>query len=126
MLCSPQDQIINGEVRGKLEEILAPDYEVYNHFKSKFSARLESFGSGRMAEELGELRAANEVVMKKCDFSVTDNNKISGVNKWWGPANLVGYLVNIFQSELTSERAPRTCYQGRRGGGGGMQADGNV
>ena len=95
MLCSPQDQIINGEVRGKLEQILAPDYEVYNHFKSKFSARLESFGSGRMAEELGELRAANEVVMKKCDFSVTDNNKISGVNKWWGPANLVGYLVNI-------------------------------
>ena len=108
MLCSPQDEIINGEVRGKLEQILAPDYEVYNHFKSKFSARLESFGPGRMAEELGELRAANEAVMKKCDFSETDNNKISGVNKWWGQANLVGYLVNICHKPTS--RHPRSIY----------------
>ena len=82
-------------MRGKLKQILAPDYEVYNYFKSKFDDRLAAFGSGRMEEELGELREANEAVMKKCDFSVEDNNKISGVNKWWGPANLVGYLVNI-------------------------------
>ena len=95
LLCSRQDQIINDEVRGKLKQILAPDYKVYNHFKSKFDDRLEAFGSGRMEEELGELRKANEAVMKKCDFSATDNNKISGVNKWWGQANLVGYLVNI-------------------------------
>merc|ERR1711874_541084 len=53
----------------------------------------EAFGSGRMEGELGELRKANEAVMKKCDFSAADNNKISGVNKWWGQANLVGYLV---------------------------------
>ena len=98
LLCSAQDQIINEEVRGKLRQILAPDYKVYNYFKSKFDVRLESFGSGRMEAELGELRKANEAVMKKCDFSATDNNKISGVNKWWGPTDLVGYLVNVFHN----------------------------
>ena len=82
-------------MRAKLKPILAPDYKVYDYFKSKFEDRLEAFGSGRMEEELGELREANEAVMKKCDFSATDNNKLSGVNRWWGQANLVGYLVNI-------------------------------
>ena len=86
-------------MRGKLKQILAPDYKVYNYFKSKFDDRLETFGPGRMEEEKAELRKANEAVMKKCDFSATDNNKISGANKWWGPANLVGYLVNICHSE---------------------------
>ena len=86
-------------MRAKLKQILAPDYKVYDHFKSKFDARLEAFGSGRMEEEMGELRKANEAVMKKCDFSATDNNKISGANKWWGQANLVGYLVNICQNK---------------------------
>ena len=87
-------------MRGKLKQILAPDYKVYNYFKSKFDDRLEAFGSGRMEEEMGELRKANEAVMKKCDFSATDNNKISGANKWWDKpgVNLVGYLVNICQN----------------------------
>ena len=85
-------------MRGKLKQILAPDYKVYNYFKSKFDDRLEAFGAERMEAELGELRAANKAVMAKCDFSATDNNKISGANKWWGPANLVGYLVNICQN----------------------------
>ena len=88
--------MVNGDVRGKLKQILAPDYKIYNYFKSKFDDRLEAFGAGRMEAELAELRAANEAVMAKCDFSATDNNKISGVNKWWGQANLVGYLVNIW------------------------------
>ena len=87
-------------MRAKLKQILAPDYKVYDHFKSKFDARLEAFGSGRMEEEMGELRKANEAVMKKCDFSATDNNQISGANKWWDKpgVNLVGYLVNICQN----------------------------
>ena len=87
-------------MRGKLKQILAPDYEVYNYFKSKFDDRLKTFGPGRMEEEKAELRKANEAVMKKCDFSATDNNKISGANKWWDKpgVNLVGYLVNICQN----------------------------
>lgn len=52
-----------------------------------------------MAEEMKELRRANEAVMKKCEFSAADNNKIKGVNKWWGPANLVGYLVEDPEDE---------------------------
>lgn len=75
--------------------ILAQDYKVYSHFKKKFEMQLETFGYTEMVEQMAELRRANEAVMKKCEFSAADNNKISGVNKWWGQANLVGYLVNI-------------------------------
>ena len=42
---------------------------------------------------MAELRRANEAVMEKCEFSAEDNNKITGDSKWWGPADLVGYLV---------------------------------
>jgi len=73
--------------------ILAQDYKVYSHFKKKFEMQLETFGYTEMVEQMAELRRANEAVMKKCEFSAADNNKISGVNKWWGQANLVGYLV---------------------------------
>ena len=47
-----------------------------------------------MEEQLRELRGANEAVMEKCEFSAEDNNKITGDSKWWGPADLVGYLVH--------------------------------
>ena len=57
--------MISDEVRGKLLRILAPDYKVYDYFKSKFDDRLEAFGSGRMEEEMGELRKVNEAVLKK-------------------------------------------------------------
>ena len=67
LLCSGQDEIINDDVRAKLKLALAPDYKVYDYFKSKFEDRLEAFGSGRMEEEMGELRKANEAVMKKCE-----------------------------------------------------------
>lgn len=93
------DDIINSDVRRKLKVILAQDYKVYSHFKAKFQNRLESFGYDRMVEEMKALRRANEAVMKKCEFSAADNNKIKGVNKWWGPANLVGYLVEDAEDE---------------------------
>ena len=38
-----------------LEEILAPDYKVYNHFLAKFRQTLDTFTATRMKEELAEL-----------------------------------------------------------------------
>ena len=38
-----------------LEEILAPDYEVYNHFVTKFRQTLDTFTATRMAQEMAEL-----------------------------------------------------------------------
>ena len=38
-----------------LEEILAPDYEVYNHFVAKFRQTLDTFTATRMAQEMAEL-----------------------------------------------------------------------
>lgn len=92
--------------------ILAQDYKVYSHFKAKFQTQLESFGYDQMVEEMKELRRANEAVMKKCEFSAADNNKIKGVNKWWGPANLVGYLVNIFHVSTTDTVLQSYSFQG--------------
>ena len=49
-----KDQI-SAETRVLLEEILAPDYEVYNHFVTKFRQTLETFTANRMAQEMAEL-----------------------------------------------------------------------
>ena len=38
-----------------LEEILAPDYKVYNHFVAKFRQTLDTFTATRMAQEMAEL-----------------------------------------------------------------------
>ena len=46
---------ISAETRVLLEEILAPDYEVYNHFVAKFRQTLDTFTATRMKEELAEL-----------------------------------------------------------------------
>ena len=72
---------------------MAPDYEVYNHFVAKFRQQLDTFGPGRMAEQLAELERVNAEITEQCDFVEKDNNNLGGVNKWWGPARLVGYLV---------------------------------
>ena len=79
---------------------MAPDYKVYNHFKPIFEKKLESFGQDRMAEEIRDLRRVNEEVMKRCKFSEVDNAKLSGENKWWGTANLMGYLVKYLEKLL--------------------------
>ena len=46
---------ISAETRQLLEEILAPDYEVYNHFVAKFRQTLDTFTATRMAQEMAEL-----------------------------------------------------------------------
>ena len=46
---------INAVTRQLLEEILAPDYEVYNHFMAKFRQKLDTFTATRMAAEVAEL-----------------------------------------------------------------------
>ena len=84
---------ISSETRALLTKIMAPDYKVYNHFKAKFEERVEEFGRSRLEAEVAELRDANERRTEECNFKSRDNSKLSGKFKWWGPAELVGYLV---------------------------------
>ena len=95
--------------------ILEQDYKVYNHFKTKFDEKLESFGYGKMVDEMEGLRKANEAVKKRCEFSAADNNIIKGDNRWWGQANLVAYLVNICR--ICSASTSAILCQGRGRGG---------
>lgn len=74
---------------------MAPDYKLYNYFKDKFEQKLDSFSQSRMQEELVQLDTVNTAVTKKCNIVEADNKKLSGQNKWWGSADLVGYKVNM-------------------------------
>ena len=94
---------------------MGPDYKVYNHFKPIFERKLETFGQGRMGEEIRELRRVNEEVMARCKFSQVDNDKLSGANKWWGSANLMGYLV-LFSSYSVFSLSLFLSQGGGRGG----------
>ena len=73
---------------------MEPDYKVYNHFKSKFEKEVGKFGNTRMKTEIARLHDANEKRTKECNFKSRDNSQLSGKFKWWGNAELVGYLVS--------------------------------
>ena len=75
---------------------MEPDYKVYNFFKRKFLKQVQDFGEARMKEELLKVEQANDFVSEKCGFKVAKNKNLSGPNKWWGSADLVGYKVFIF------------------------------
>ena len=72
---------------------MAPDYKVYNYFKSKFLSQVEAYGRDRMDTELGRMAQTNKFMSDKCGFTEADNKELEGSNKWWGPADLVGYKV---------------------------------
>ena len=51
---------------------MAPDYKVYNFFKSKFLKHLRIFGQDRMAEELDQVR---KLKILKGSFNSNDEGK---------------------------------------------------
>ena len=89
-----QENSISKETRDLLSKIMEPDYKVYNHFKSKFEKEVGKFGNTRMKTEIARLHDANEKRTKECNFKSRDNSQLSGKFKWWGNAELVGYLVS--------------------------------
>ena len=91
-----QDDVISKETRAGLEKIMQQDYKLYNFFKEKFQRQVETFGESRMAAELAELDRVNNEVTEKCNFEEADNKKLSGKFKWWGSADLVGYMVSTY------------------------------
>jgi len=95
-----KEDVIGKETRRLLQEIMAPDYKVYNFFKSKFLKHLRIFGQERMAEELDQVEKANDFMSETCGFIESDNSELDGPNKWWGSADLVGYKVEENQDEI--------------------------
>ena len=83
---------LSAAARAALEEYLAADYKLYNHFKAKFEAKVRSFGTRRMEQELGILRLANGNMKERCGINKVDNDKVSGHNKLWGQG-LVAYTA---------------------------------
>ena len=70
--------------RAALQEYLAADYKLYNHFKNKFEIQVRKFGERKMEQELGTLRLANTNMKERCSINKVDNDKVSGHNKLWG------------------------------------------
>ena len=83
---------LSAEARAALKEYLAADYKLYNHFKKKFEAQVNSFGTRRMEQELEILGLANANMKKRCGINKVDNDKVSGDNKLWGQG-LVAYTA---------------------------------
>jgi len=76
---------LSSEARAALREYLAADYLLYDHFKAKFEALIDSFGLARMSRELSVLRKANSRMQSMCSVQATDNDKLElGENKLWG------------------------------------------
>jgi len=78
------------EARHALEDYLAADYRLYNHFRQRFSQRVQQFGQHRMEKELNILRHANENMKERCGLEATINSQLRGEEKLWGPG-LIGY-----------------------------------
>ena len=47
------------ETRNLLENLMKPDFKVYNHFKNKFFKAVEQFGEFKMKKELEDLDRVN-------------------------------------------------------------------
>ena len=47
------------ETRNLLENLMKPDFKVYNHFKNKFFEAVEQFGEFKMKKELKDLDRVN-------------------------------------------------------------------
>ena len=88
-----EDKQLSPETRKLLEKIMEPDFKVYNHFKDKFWKAVVNFGDKKMTAELEDLDRVNIEITEHCDFVAADNSRLSGKFKWWGPAQLVGYMV---------------------------------
>jgi len=69
---------ITTEARTTLTEWLAADYQLYDHFKAKFNAAVESYGKAQLDEDVGKLRQLNKKLEEECVLEVTDNTKLKG------------------------------------------------
>ena len=83
---------ITREARTTLTEWLAADYQLYNHFKAKFHAAVDSYGKVwwlqsqdnlmsmkvQLDEDVGKLRELNKRLEEECVLEVADNTKLKG------------------------------------------------
>ncbi|XP_063877681.1 galactose-3-O-sulfotransferase 3-like isoform X2 [Scylla paramamosain] len=72
---------ISEESRQALQQRLAPDYLLYNHFLEKFDQQVEAFGRRRMAAEVARLRELMALLVSKCNFVRKEASGLTGRQK---------------------------------------------
>ena len=77
-----------------LRDYLKSDYLLYNHFLKIFNTKVRAVGKYRMSIEVAALKEANRKVYDSCSVEATENGKLKGNQKWYGPGYLIGYQVN--------------------------------
>ena len=88
-----EESTLSLEGRKLLENIMAPDYKVYNHFKAMFDQKLKDMGQSRLSQELKELNRVNTEVTRRCEFAKEDNKNLDRDLVWWS-SNIQGYKIN--------------------------------
>ena len=88
-----EESTLSLEGRKLLENIMAPDYKVYNHFKAKFDQKLKDLGESRLSQELKELDRVNTEITRRCEFAKEDNKNLDRDLIWWA-SNIQGYKIN--------------------------------
>ncbi len=63
---------VGEESKAILREWLSNDYDLYNHFLSKFERQIDKFGRKRMALELERLQELNARITKDCVVAMRD------------------------------------------------------
>ncbi|XP_063877672.1 galactosylceramide sulfotransferase-like [Scylla paramamosain] len=74
---------ISEESRQALQQRLAPDYLLYNHFLERFDQQVEAFGRRRMAAEVARLRELMALLVTTCNFVRKEASGLSGKQKPW-------------------------------------------
>ncbi|XP_045121029.1 galactosylceramide sulfotransferase-like isoform X2 [Portunus trituberculatus] len=74
---------ISEESRKALQQRLAPDYLLYNHFLERFDQQVEAFGRRRMAAEVARLRELMALLVTTCNFVRKEASDLTGRQKPW-------------------------------------------
>jgi len=69
---------ITASARATLQEWLAADYRLYDHFKASFQEAAAKYGAEQLSADVARLRELNKKLHKDCVMEVTDNSKLKG------------------------------------------------
>uniref|UniRef100_A0A0P4VXD4 Galactosylceramide sulfotransferase-like n=2 Tax=Scylla olivacea TaxID=85551 RepID=A0A0P4VXD4_SCYOL len=74
---------ISEEALQALQQKLAPDYLLYNHFLERFNLQVEAFGQARMAAAVARLQEQMALLVSKCNFIKKGASELRDGQKPW-------------------------------------------
>ena len=79
--------------RAELQQFLAADYRLYNHFHAQFATRLARLGEARLAAGVVALHRATAELQERCGARPADSAAVPGPYKLWRQQGMVAYTV---------------------------------